>query len=311
MPPLGEFELIARYFDRDGRVELGIGDDAAVLRCSGRIAVAVDTLVDGVHFPRGFPADAVGHRALAVNVSDIAAMGLAPRWFTLALTLPVADEDWLGQFADGLFALADRYDLVLVGGDTTRGPLTVTVQIIADAGTMPVLTRSGARPGDGIWVTGTLGDAAAVWRSAVEPLPDAVVERFRWPAPRVEAGVALRGIANAAIDISDGLVADLGHVCEASGCGADVDVTRLPVSAVLADAVGLDAARRLAIGGGDDYELCVTVPAEREPELERLLATSPGVAPLTLIGRCTDTPGLRFADDGRPFRFEDSGYRHF
>lgn len=311
----GEFELIERYFNRPVRepgVEIGIGDDAAVLAVSGRIVVAVDTLVAGVHFPDDLPARAIGHRALAVNISDVAAMGIAPRWATLALTLPAADELWLDGFAAGLFDLADRYGVSLVGGDTTRGPLTVTVQLIGDAGDDPVLARSGGRPGDGVWVTGTLGDAAGAIAARDRhrmPVPDALEQRLQFPEPRVAIGTGLRSIASAAIDISDGLVADLGHVCEASGCGARIDAGRLPLSAALLEAEGLESARSLALAGGDDYELCVTIPPALEPDAQQAAAAA-GVS-LTRLGELCDGSGIRLETDGVPYELAAGGYRHF
>jgi thiamine-monophosphate kinase len=313
MSGLDEFELIARFFTRelpaDSGVELGIGDDAAVVACGNRMAIAVDTLVEAVHFPAGHPARSVGHRALAVNVSDIAAMGLAPRWFTLALTLPDADADWLEAFAGGMFALAGQYGLALVGGDTTRGPLTITVQVMADAGVGPVLSRTGARPGDGIYVTGTLGDAAAVWSRAAEPLPAVLAARFGYPTPRVAVGTAMRELASAAIDVSDGLLADLGHVCGGSGCGARLVVETLPVSPELVATVGIGRAQQFALTGGDDYELCLTVPPANEPMLDRIVAATG--TPLTRIGTCVERPGIEILAHGEPQPVPPPGYRHF
>ena len=311
--PLDEFGLIERFFSRPGSapgVEIGIGDDAALIDTDGRLAVAVDTLVEGVHFPADLPAAAIGHRALAVNISDIAAMGLSAGWFTLALTLPAVDEDWLDGFASGLFALADRHGLALVGGDTTRGPLTVTIQVLADAGADPVLSRRSARPGDLVVVSGTLGDAAAVVKRSFAPdLPSALVERFRFPAPRVETGCALRGLASAAIDLSDGLLADLGHICEGSGCGAEIDAGSLPLSAELQAEFSIDDARTLALVGGDDYELCFTVPAERSGRLAAI-AEETGVS-LTAVGRCTSSGRIDVTADGRPWTPRATGFRHF
>ena len=239
-----EFEIIERFFvraSRDKGVVLGIGDDAAVVATGRTTAVATDTLVAGVHFPDDLAADAVGHRALAVNLSDLAAMGAQPRWCTLALTMPGADRDWLESFARGFFALAGEQGVELVGGDTTRGPLSVTVHLLGDVDRTRLLTRGGAAPGDDIHVTGNLGDGAAGLRLVLsgdtgEGAPRrALRERFLKPRPRVSAGLALRGIASAAIDISDGLLADLGHLCNASGCTADIDVERLPTSAAARD----------------------------------------------------------------------------
>jgi len=308
----GEFELIERYFGNRSRgrnVEIGIGDDAAVVSGTGRIAIAVDTLVEGVHFPADLPADAIGYRALAVNISDIAAMGLAPSWFTLALTLPGVDESWLAAFAAGLDGLAESYDLPLVGGDTTRGPLTITIQVIAEAGSGPVLTRSGANPGDAIYVSGTLGDAAAALAVSSGDVPDELVRRFRYPEPRVGVGTAMRELATAAIDISDGLLADLGHICAASSCGARIDVGSLPLSVPLLATVPTDKARSLALSGGDDYELCLAVPPGSESRIASVAAAA--TTQLTRIGECVAGTGIELVLDGRHYTHHGTGYRHF
>lgn len=229
---LGEFELIAKYFSgADGGrqdVVLGVGDDAALLRVpEGReLVVAADTLVSGVHFPPGTPAAAIGHRALAVNLSDLAAMGATPAWFTLALTLPRAEEMWLEEFSRGLLELARRFDVALVGGDTTSGPLAMTVQAMGHAAPGTAIRRSGARPGDGIYLSATTGDAAAglaVLQGEIEIASEAaraeLIARFLWPEPRVALGAALVGVASAAIDVSDGLLADLQKLLGASQIG--------------------------------------------------------------------------------------------
>ncbi len=350
---LTEFSLIARYFTRsaasgpDSGVVLGIGDDAALLAVRGdrQLAVAIDTLVEGVHFPADAAPGDIAHKALAVNLSDLAAMGAEPRWFTLALTLPAAEPDWLEAFAHGLFVLADEYGIVLIGGDTTRGPLCVTVQVAGEVPTGEAMTRHGAMPGDGIYITGTLGDAAlglallqqrtrlsGPARAGDEA---ALLTRLHRPIPRVQAGLALRGLAHAAIDVSDGLVADLGHILAASGTGATVDVDALPRSpafrrweqtrpATTAEANEADEADEanepgavptqaeplaLLLGGGDDYELCLCLPAEAAARLDAL---EPGVA-LTRIGTVEAQAGLRLQHaDGQlcalPVR---SGYAHF
>ena len=240
---IGEFEIIARYFtrpSRDADVVLGIGDDAAVLAVDGHVAVTVDTLVAGVHFPGGTAPHLLGYRLMAVNLSDLAAMGARPRWCTLALTLPSSDEPWLDGFSRGLFELADRYGVSLIGGNLSRGPLTLTLQLMGDVENAGLLTRSGGHVGDDIYVTGTLGDSSAgltliLERSAAPPdsAAAALQDRFYRPVPRVGAGLALKSLATAAIDVSDGLLADLGHICKASSCGATIDVERVPLSAEL------------------------------------------------------------------------------
>ncbi|HEX6995558.1 MAG TPA: thiamine-phosphate kinase [Gammaproteobacteria bacterium] len=346
---MNEFEIIRRYFTRpprDPAVLVGVGDDAAVLAVDGRIAVTVDTLLEGVHFLPDAPPDSIGHRALAVSLSDVAAMGARPRWATLALTLPDADAAWLEAFAAGFFALADRYGVTLVGGNLTRGPLAITVEVTGDfPGGAPALTRAGARSGDDVYVTGTLGDAAGglarlaasgrdvraaaahglraaaghAWRAAAGPDgrgaeraeagPEAVlVERYLRPTPRVDAGRALAGLATAAIDLSDGLASDLAHVCDASGCGAEIDVESLPLSAALEAVFDADDALKLALSGGDDYELCFTAPPDAREHVADALAACG--TPVRRIGRMTDARGIewrRGALDISP----RAGYLHF
>ncbi len=320
--PLAEFSLIDRYFaaqaHRRDDVALGIGDDAAVVDVPAgeSLVVAVDTLVAGVHFPPDTaPAD-IGHKALAVNLSDLAAMGADPRWATLALTLPRADEGWVAGFADGFFALAERFQVELIGGDTTRGPLTVSVQIMGTVPAGQALRRAGTRPGDRIFVTGTLGAAGVALRhlqaggaADVEPWP-ALLARLRRPEPRVAAGVALRGLASAAIDISDGLAADLGHVLTAGAVGATVWVDRLPRATAFRQVVAAGSPdwHGLPLAAGDDYELCFTVPAAH---VAAVAARLDGLA-VTEIGVIEAQPGLRCVrDDGRAFRLEREGYVHF
>ena len=319
---MNEFEIISRYFTRpadDRAVEIGVGDDAAVLRPDGRIVVTVDTLVPDVHFPADAPPDAVGHRALAVSLSDIAAMGARPRWCTLALTLPRADSEWLEPFAAGFFALAGRFGVSLVGGNLTRGPLAISVDAIGtlDRAAAP-LTRGGGRPGDDVYVTGTLGDAAAGLaclasrgetsaRADVGPLARALVSRYLKPTPRVDAGLALSGVASAAIDISDGLAADLGHVCRASGCGAEIDVDALPCSEALRSLFSADDVLRFALGGSDDYELCFTAP----PGAAERVAAALGATPFRRIGRLTDPPDIVFLRGTERIEPPLPGYLHF
>lgn len=313
-----EFDLIKRWLTRPSRrsdVALGVGDDAALLQVppGDQLVLAVDTLVAGVHFPHETSAEAIGHKALAVNLSDLAAMGAGPAWATLALTLPEADDAWLEAFARGFFRLADAYDVSLVGGDTTRGPLCVTVQVCGRVPAGQALRRTGARPGDAVFVTGTLGDAGLglAWVQGRAELAAAEGEAMRMrldrPVPRVEAGLALRGLATAMIDVSDGLAADLGHVLEASGVGATVEVDALPLSAPVRTRTD---ARELALASGDDYELLFTAPPGREAELRGHPALSgPGC---TRIGRIEAAPGLRLVDaDGRAYEGARRGYDHF
>jgi thiamine-monophosphate kinase len=315
--PISEFDVIERFFRRAGRrredVVLGIGDDAALLRVPpGReLAVAIDTLVADRHFPADAAPFDIGYKALAVNLSDLAAMGAEPAWATLSLTLPQADEPWLQAFADGFFSLADRYRLELVGGDTSRGPLSVTVQAhgLVEAGR--ALRRDGARPGQRLFVSGTLGDAAHALHQLQtgQHVDPRLRRRLDRPEPRVALGIALSEIASAAIDVSDGLLADLGHVLAASGCGATLWVDRLPRSPSLADA---PAGRMLEgqLSGGDDYELCFSVAPERLAALQAMATHS--AVPLTEIGVIEARPGIRCRrDDGSPYEPGVRGYDHF
>lgn len=335
---MGEFELIARYFAAGGvrreDVALGIGDDGAVLRCcpDQQLVVAIDTLVEGVHFPVGTAPEDVGFKSLAVNLSDLAAMGAEPAWATLALTLPMPDESWVAGFCRGFFHLARTHDVALVGGDTTRGPLTVTVQAHGWVPTDQALRRGGAQPGDLVYVTGTLGDAGLglAHRLGHCGLPEraltgesSCLARLNRPEPRVALGRALRGLASAAIDISDGLSADLGHVLEQSGVGARLDVDALPQSDHYRLAAAgtqacfgrsphreLPAPAYFALTAGDDYELCFTVAPNRVAEVAA--AAVRAVTAVTCIGTIETAPGLRLTlPNGRSISFEPLGYAHF
>lgn len=311
---MDEFELIDRWFSRDrpsanGRdgVIVGVGDDGAVLRAGpGRdLVTVVDTLVAGTHFPADLdPAD-VGYRAVAVNLSDIAAMAARPRWMTLALTLETADAGWLEAFSAGLYEAAAEHGVALVGGDTTAGEcLVVTVQITGDVEPARILRRSGARPGDRVFVTGTVGDAAAGLALAADGRRVAALHRrFARPAARIACGQALGGCASAAIDISDGLLGDLGKLAKASGVAAVIDLEALPISAALEDACRAEASRRFALTGGDDYELLFTAEAGAVPDC--------GDLAITEIGVIEAGEGVTCREDGRPVEIRDAGYRHF
>lgn len=319
----GEFELIARYFNRvtSSRrdVEKGIGDDCALLNVPDKqtLAISTDTLVEGIHFLRDIhPAD-LGYKALAVNLSDLAAMGADPAWLTLALTLPDVDEAWLKAFSDSLFELLDYYDMQLIGGDTTRGPRSLTLGI---HGLVPVgraLRRSGARPGDWIYVTGSLGDSAAGLallqhrvRITDPVVHEALIKRHLRPMPRILQGQALRKLASAAIDISDGLISDLGHILQASECGARVNLDALPLSPILRDHFAPEQALRWALSGGEDYELCFTVPEINRGALDVALGRL-GV-PYTCIGQLApESEGLVLLQDGQPTTFNLKGFDHF
>ncbi len=299
-------------------VILGIGDDAAVLELppDAQLVAAVDTIVAGRHFPQGTDARSIGHRALAVNLSDLAAMGATPAWATLALTIPSVDAAWLERFAAGLLDLADAHGVALVGGDTTRGPLTVRVQILGHVPRGTALRRSGARAGDLIAVTGTLGDAGAglAFASAPPPADDRVAvlelkERFDYPSPRVRFGLAARGIATAAMDLSDGLVGDLPKLAEASGLAAQVAVERLPLSEAMRAAVPMPRALDWALAAGDDYELLLAVPAARYTKLQA--AADQLNLKLTTIGEFRDGRGVSWSLDGADYTPAVRGWDHF
>jgi len=299
---IGEFDLIQRWFQRPAkRAALGVGDDCALLQPAPgmQLAVSTDMLVEGRHFLSTVAPDRLGHKALAVNLSDLAACGASPLAFTLALSMPRVDEAFLDGFARGLFALADAQDIEVVGGDTTAGPLSICIAVFGEVPVGQALLRSGARVGDEVWVSGSLGDARLaleVFRGTVALDADAfeaVRARMELPAPRVALGIALRGLATSAIDISDGLLGDLRHVLVRSGVGATLDADALPISAVLA-AQPLALQRECALAGGDDYELLFTAVPAREADV-RAAAASAGCT-ATRIGRIEAMPGARIVD---------------
>ena len=316
---MDEFEIIRRYFStgsvRRSDVALGIGDDAALLTVPAgqELAVTTDSLLSGVHFPADLDAAAVGHRALAANLSDLAAMGAEPTWALLALTLPSADEDWLAAFSRGFFALAKKHHVALVGGNIACGPLNITITAQGLVPTDHALTRKGAAANDLIFVTGHPGDAAAGLRllqSGRADMEDTCVRRFAYPESRVEAGAALRGLASACIDISDGLLADLGHILEVSGVGATIMTARLPLSKRLLQLHGMEGGQQLALTGGDDYELLFTAPSERQRAIEERLGKL--ACPVACIGSIEATPGLRCLEaSGHGLKITEPGYKHF
>lgn len=318
---MGEFELIARYFERPAkRQPLGIGDDCALLQPAAgmQLAVSSDMLVEGRHFLSTVDPASLGHKALAVNLSDLAACGARPLAFTLALSLPQADERWLAPFARGLLALADAHDCELVGGDTTRGPLNICITVFGEVPAGQALLRSGARAGDDIWVSGQVGDARLgleVFRGTLAlaaPAFEAARRRLERPTPRVALGLALRGIASAAIDISDGLLGDLGHVLGRSGVGARID-TQAALTLLQTDAQALpDVERRLqaVLAGGDDYELLFTAPAAARADVEA--AGRDTQTRVTRIGSVQTEPGVRLLDgEGRELRRSFQSFDHF
>ena len=313
---ISEFDLIRRYFaeataDRDD-VALGVGDDCALLRPppGQMLAVSMDTLVVGRHFFPDANPESLGHKSLAVNLSDLAAMGATPAWATLALTLPTADEDWLRAFMGGFSALAAEHEVQLVGGDTTRGPLSITVQVHGFVAAAEALHRSGGRVGDYLFVSGTLGDAALALRQTRDgEVGDIQKQKLERPLPRVALGKLLRRFASAAIDISDGLAADLGHLCQASGVGARLELASLPLS----NAVALNCADGdwcLPLAGGDDYELLFSVPPDRVDAMR--VACAEAGHQVSAIGQLVGGEGIRLIHpDGHESEEVPGGFDHF
>lgn len=305
-----EFELIKNYFTNrqpQSDIALGIGDDCALLspRAGMELAISTDMLVEGRHFLQGADARMLGHKSLAVNLSDLAAMGAQPRAFTLALALPKAEPDWLRDFSQGLFDLADEHQCQLIGGDTTKGPLNVCITVFGEVPIGQALRRDAAKEGDDIWVSGTLGDA----RLALDQHHQEVALRLHMPTPRIALGLALRGIAHAAIDVSDGLTGDLGHILERSNSGATLWCDALPVSPVLAQQ-SITVRREFALAGGDDYELCFTAAIDQCNAV--LAAAKQAGVEVTRIGFIEKKKGLRFVDaNNHPLNLSIHSFDHF
>ena len=314
---LGEFDIIQRYFKTPERNDViaGIGDDGAVLQPppGHELVIVTDTLVSGVHFDDALTPFDIAYKAMAVNLSDLAAMAAKPAWASLALTLPDAEACWLSEFSRGLYHIAEAYSVVLVGGDTTQGPLTVTVSLIGFVEQGKALYRSGAQVGDRIYVTGTLGDAALalqLQRSAAVPnCPDSLFKRLAQPTPRVQAGRVLQGYVSAAIDLSDGLVADLRRVVDSSGVGAEVSLQGLPLSNDYLQYADAESLWEPAISGGDDYELCFTVPVKHIDKVERALQEIS--CPYACIGAISAEKGMRLFDGQQLYTPRRNGYVHF
>lgn len=315
-----EFDLIRRHFTRPPQhTDLAVGDDAALLRprAGMQLAVSTDMLVSGTHFFSDTDPEDLGWKTLAVNVSDLAAMGAEPRWAFLALALPAADDPWIAAFARGLFACADAFGVDLAGGDTTRGPLNLSVTIVGEVPAGQAITRTGARAGNELWISGqpglaALGLAALRGEVALDAAGRArCVDALQRPQPRVELGLQLRGIATAMLDVSDGLLGDLAHILEASAVGAIVDASALPLDALRATGANAAIARRCLLSGGDDYELLFAAPASARPALTEL-STSLGL-PLHRIGQITGQAGvcLLREPDGTLAPAGASGYDHF
>jgi thiamine-monophosphate kinase len=320
--PLNEFDIIKKYFTRSAiqpSVNKSVGDDCAIVSVESnkQLVLSMDSLVSGRHFPEDAKAYDIGTRALCTSVSDLAAMGATPLWFTLGLTLPSVDECWLQNFSEGLFAIANKFNMDLIGGDTTKGPLTVTVQVHGEVSKGQALTRAGAQAGDVVFVTGSLGDGAAALALIQNKLiVDSSVQqylthRFYAPEPQVISGQYLVGVANAAIDISDGLLADAGHIAIASGVDIALNIEALPISAEL-QAVDQECIRSWALSGGDDYQLLFTVNAEQLMAVQDLIDR--GVLQATPIGNVTEGDGqVGCYWHGKPYQLfnQSSGYQHF
>ena len=315
-----EFELIKRHFTRPAaNAVLGVGDDCALVDVTNGmdLAVSTDTMVSGTHFFPDVNPENLGHKALAVNLSDMAAMGAMPYWAMLALTLPNVDHEWLSAFAKGFFDLAQEYNVSLIGGDTTRGPsLVMTVTIMGEVPAGAALRRGGAKAGNDVWVSGNVGDAAlAVAHRYGRIVLDAndyheAVMRLYEPSPRVALGQALRGLATAAIDVSDGLLADLTHICRLSEVGATIDLNAVPVSSIGAKHIGSDEGRNAILAGGDDYELCFTAHPNSRESIEDL--TDVLGIPITRVGQIKRGKGVSLlGSDGKAVKIDGRGYDHF
>lgn len=316
-----EFELIKQFFTKQAvkrkDVLLGIGDDCAVVSNPDKqnIVVTTDTLVAGVHFPLGTSAKAIGHKSVAVNLSDIAAMGAKPSWISLAITLPDVNDEWLSEFSTGVFELCEYYNVQLIGGDTTQGPLSITITAQGLTPEDSYLSRSGAKSGDWLYVTGDLGDAALALQHLKENtltdqnIINQVQQKLDFPKPRVLAGQAIRDYASAAIDVSDGLLADLGHICQASNVGANLVLESIPLSKAMKESLLFDEAIDLALNGGDDYELLFTVSEDKKVGLETALSHT--ATSITCIGQLNASKTISTTLNNKPVPIRNSCFEHF
>lgn len=315
-----EFNLIKEYFTRPSKnADLGVGDDAALVSASPghQLAISTDMSVAGTHFFNDCPPYFIGWKSLAVNISDMAAMGANPKWATLAIAIPDIDKAWLSEFSRGFFACADDFNVSLIGGDTTRGPLNISVQIMGEVPNGQALRRDGAKSGDEIWVSGSLGGAAlAVHKiqkntlDAKKPSDQSLVEKLQHPQPRINLGLALRGIAHSAIDLSDGLIADLSHILESSQLGAAIDWSKIPHFDSAPENLSVETIQTFALTGGDDYELCFTAPSNRHSDIINI-GKSLGI-PLSQVGIIKAIEGLIVLDDkNNPISIQGTGYDHF
>lgn len=319
---LSEFEIIDKFFKRNlfrrTDVDLGIGDDAALVCVpkENELAIATDTLVEDIHFPKNTKPEDIAFKSVAVNLSDLAAMGAKPTWLTLSLTIPKADEDWLSSFSRGFFEIADHYSLQLIGGDITHGPLTVTVQAHGFIPKGKALLRSKAQPNDKIYVSGFLGDAALALQTLKgrQKLPTTdfkrILNELNRPMPQVKEGILLRELANAVIDISDGLAADLNHILDQSNVGATLQLDQIPLSPIMRHHIPREEATQLALTGGDDYVLCFTVPKEKESQLMSIAASFTNG--IYCVGEISKETGLNIVDvNNKMIKLKNFGYQHF
>ncbi|TPH17195.1 thiamine-phosphate kinase [Litorilituus lipolyticus] len=316
-----EFELIKHFFAEQNvkrkDVVMGIGDDCAVVASSENqhIVVTTDTLVEGVHFPKDTEARAIGHKSVAVNLSDLAAMGAQPSWISLAITLPSVDEAWIAEFCAGVFELCEFFNVELIGGDTTQGPLSITITAQGLVPENQYLSRAGAKAGDWLYVTGELGEAALALQHILgkvtveEHFVGPLIEKLNYPKPRVLAGEIIRDYASAAIDLSDGLISDLGHICQASNVGANIVLDALPLSEKLTNSLLEEDAINLAIAGGDDYELLFTVSEANKVGVETALSNA-GVR-LTCIGQLNATQTITTTLNNKAVPINSAGFEHF
>ncbi len=314
-----EFDLIHRYFTRPTKQTiLGVGDDAALVKLSPgmELAISTDMLVAGTHFFTDADPYRLGWKTLAVNLSDMAAMGALAKWATLAIAMPNADENWIAEFAQGFFACADAYQIDLIGGDTSRGPLTLSVTIMGEVPSGQALRRDGAKVGDGVWVSGTLGNAAMALAAlqGTYQLSSAELEAYlpalHTPEPRVELGLELRGLATSAIDISDGLLADLGHILQRSNVGVEIQLKDIPCSKVVGNHLASEQVQKMVLAGGDDYELCFTAPQSAHAAI--VMVGEKLNLQVTRIGQITDSHGLQVIGlNNEIMPIEKTGYDHF
>lgn len=314
---MAEFDIIARYFTRPANVDLGIGDDAALIsiRPGYQLAVSADMSVAGTHFFHEADPFSIGWKSMAVNISDMAAMGAEPKWATLSIALPEVNDAWLSSFSQGLFACADKYGVSLIGGDTTQGPLNIAINIFGEVPKDQALKRDGAMVGDDIWVSGVLGRAALWLQHQLGELAlhendlQNMAIAMHQPQPQVDLGIALREMAHAALDISDGLLADLGHILKASGKGARLDWALMTKPLLPASEVPLSALQQAVLAGGDDYELCFTVAPQHRQEIATLSDTL--AIPVSRVGEITAHQGVKVFDGDTCIELPRKGYAHF